>query len=153
MQTHKANPIKGHILFLFMDLFAIGSYLGFSAYSKIQQDLSNLNREIIVDESGFYTFMLLFIVAFHILLILVTHTPISKTKHKEHFLNIGIVISFLLSFFSGYFVSNHVENKLIKADYHFCENLSYSGNYKSTHYVWRAKGISCDANPLNLPVH
>ena len=140
----KPNYLKIHLLLLSLDTLALGTYFGFEALSKINTALSSKTLEIIVNETAFYIFILLYLVFFHLIIVIGIHTPISKTRFKEKFVSTSFIIGFFIFFFSGYFVSNYVENKLIKADYHFCENLSYSGNYKSTHYVWRNKETDCN---------
>lgn len=127
-----------------MDLVAIGSYFGFDALSTMNIALVNHQSEIIINEGGFHTFMLLIVLAFHVLITFYAHTPNIKKALKEKVFLTGSILTFLPIFFSGYLVSTYVENKLENSGYQFCENLSYEKRYLSTHYVWRAKNISCD---------
>lgn len=140
--------LRGHLLMLIPDSLALGTYFGFETLSKISTAVSSSVQEIIINETEFYIFILLFLPVGHILLALYTHSPISTKLYKEKFLSISLIVSFFIFLFSGYFVSTYVETKLINANYNFCENLSYSGNYRSTHYVWRLKNLSCDINTL-----
>ena len=147
----KISNLKVHFLLLILDTLALGTYFSFEALSEIETALSKNVSEIIIDEGAFYILILLGLIFFHLIIAISIHTPISKSIYKEKFAGTAMTLGFFTFIFSGYFVSNYVENKLIKADYHFCGDLSYSGNYKSTHYVWRNKNTDCTITLNNPP--
>lgn len=143
-QSITTNYLKGHFIALFLDLFALGSYFGFNALSDVSFAIDNSQPEIVVNEGLFYTFILLYILILHFLLIIFAHTPISRKSYKEKFLIISFIITFIPTTLSGFITSNYVESSLLKKEYHFCENLSHEGRYFSTHHVWRAKNQNCN---------
>ena len=144
MKTNqKTNFLKAHVIAFCMDLFALGSYFGFQALSDFNSQILAGAAEIVINEGYFYTFMLLIVLFFHILIALFMHVPILNKGFREKVFTAGVMAAFGLTFFSGYFVSTYVENKLKNANYHLCENLSYEKPYRSTHYVWRAEEITC----------
>lgn len=146
----KENRLKAHLIFLAMDLIAVGTYFTFDTLSEISNAITTSSSEIIVNEVSFYILIVFFIPAFHLLVTLDVHTALQKQTYREKFNAFYLAFTFGIAIFSGHFASIYTENKLESNEYHFCENLSYEKTVRgATHYVWRAKEVSCENNQQN----